>query len=86
MKWLSPCDVIGPLLSASSVRQEGTGQWFLQSHGKPWTRVVDEAERTRVVWLRGKPGSGKTVLNLARATANGGETERHCCLFLLLCE
>lgn len=60
--WLSSSDVLRSHRNALSSRQEGTGIWFLASHCDPWLEGREIKGNERLLWLRGKPGSGKTVL------------------------
>jgi Cdc6-like AAA superfamily ATPase len=57
--WLSPPDVSKNYTRALQERHEGTGQWF------PATKVYESWKETpkSLLWLNGKPGSGKTILS-----------------------
>ncbi|KAH9977500.1 hypothetical protein BJV74DRAFT_153162 [Russula compacta] len=56
-KWLSPPDPSINYNTASDVHHEGTTVWFTQSSTfKKWK------ESNSLLWIHGKPGSGKSVL------------------------
>jgi hypothetical protein len=61
--------------------QHGQGEAHVTSSGeaRPWSNFVEwlrgEGNSTRVYWINGKAGSGKSTL--MRFIANHGETERH---------
>lgn len=56
--WLRPSDPSVDLISASKLRHSDTGRWFLESARYKWLKKSSGAR----LWLRGIPGSGKTVL------------------------
>ena len=56
--WLSPCDVAGKHHEAFRSKWEGTGKWFMEGHFRPWCNN----QQASLLWLCGRPGSGKTVL------------------------
>ena len=58
-KWLSPVEPFVFQSRLISNRQTGTGLWFLKHQFKDWTQ---NAGGSSVLWLRGKPGSGKSTL------------------------
>ncbi|VTT73843.1 unnamed protein product [Fusarium fujikuroi] len=60
-KWLSPPDPSINRNKALLQRQEGSGQWFLQSA----TYSAWKAEQNSLIWLHGLPGCGKTILSSA---------------------
>ncbi|KAI9463513.1 hypothetical protein F5148DRAFT_195910 [Russula earlei] len=68
--WLSPPDPSMNFNTASDARHEGTATWFTQSNTfSHWN------EASSLLWIHGKPGSGKSVLASAiihhiRATSN----------------
>lgn len=55
--WLTACKPSTVLELALSERQEGSGGWFTTGVFHPW-----QYSDVPVLWLRGKPGSGKTTL------------------------
>ncbi|KAJ7892300.1 hypothetical protein B0H14DRAFT_2267306, partial [Mycena olivaceomarginata] len=56
--WLSPINFFQRQAEIFSTRQSGTGEWLLaDSKFKEW-----EAETGKILWCRGIPGAGKTVL------------------------
>src|SRR2546423_3629801 len=58
-RWLSPPDPSTNYNKALRQRQEGTGNWFLQSHAfAKW-----KTQRNSFLWLYGIPGCGKTILS-----------------------
>jgi ankyrin repeat protein len=57
--WLKPSDTSSNLVSASQLRHPDTGRWFLESDNYKWLKSNLGAR----LWLRGIPGSGKTVLS-----------------------
>jgi len=58
MAWVSPIDVSAKHFDVTSVREPGTGEWFLNSDAfKEWERSIG-----RALWCPGIPGAGKTVL------------------------
>ncbi|KAL9087298.1 MAG: hypothetical protein Q9159_003718 [Coniocarpon cinnabarinum] len=59
--WLSPVE---PYIFQSrliSNRLKGTGEWFVRGHLVPWLSG-DKVGREQLIWLKGKPGSGKSTL------------------------
>jgi hypothetical protein len=60
-KWLSPPDPLINHNKALLQRQEGSGQWFLQSA----TYSAWKADQNSFIWLHGLPGCGKTILSSA---------------------
>lgn len=58
IQWLAPYDPTTSYKNALAVHQAGTGQWFLGSSFHKWTT----GENPPVLWLRGKPGVGKTTI------------------------
>ncbi|EXA53722.1 hypothetical protein FOVG_01438 [Fusarium oxysporum f. sp. pisi HDV247] len=59
--WLSPPDPSINYNKALLQRQEGSGQWFLQSAAySAW-----KADQHSFIWLHGMPGCGKTILSSA---------------------
>lgn len=57
--WLSAPDPSSNLAAARDKRQRDTGIWLLESH----TFLNWKTERCSLLWLHGKPGSGKTILS-----------------------
>ncbi|KAF4883884.1 Ankyrin repeat domain-containing protein 17 [Colletotrichum fructicola] len=56
--WLSPCDLWETHNSTLERRQDGTGNWFLDSDS-----YASWKENSKFsVWVHGKPGCGKTTL------------------------
>ncbi|XWW94076.1 hypothetical protein V2A60_002018 [Cordyceps javanica] len=62
MNWLGPCDPNVAHTTASACRLVGTNSWFLEEAFQDWV-----SETVPVLWLKGKPGSGKTCLMSACA-------------------
>lgn len=60
MKWLAPCTPHIAHAAALSARLAGTNSWFLEEAFCEWT-----VGTTHILWLKGKPGSGKTCLTAA---------------------
>jgi hypothetical protein len=60
-QWLAPYDSAELHRKALEARQIGTGHWFLSQHFQQWVR----GESPRILWLRGRPGVGKTSLTSA---------------------
>ena len=59
LEWLSPIDSKVNYERARSLSQHGTGEWLLHDlRFKVWL-----TGETRLLWLHGIPGSGKTVLS-----------------------
>ncbi|KAK5722838.1 hypothetical protein LTR17_014224 [Elasticomyces elasticus] len=57
--WLAAPDVTQEHEAALKVRAEGTGQWLLDNrHYQSW-----KSGKETCLWIKGKPGSGKTVLS-----------------------
>lgn len=56
--WLRPADASVNYTSALKTRYADTGRWFLDSHAYEALRTTSDTH----LWLRGIPGSGKTVL------------------------
>lgn len=56
--WLSPCDLWETQNSTLENRQDGTGNWFLDSE----TYASWKENSKFSVWIHGKPGCGKTTL------------------------
>lgn len=59
MQWLSPTDFSTQQQDILSRRQEGTGQWFLDS--PEFRRWLEGSERT--LFCPGMPGAGKTMIS-----------------------
>ena len=58
MRWLSPIDFSAQQYDIISQRQEGTGQWFLESPKfKSWLQGPD-----KTLFCFGMPGAGKTII------------------------
>ena len=56
--WLSPVDPAISHRAARKLHQPGTGEWlFREQHWQLWA-----SGKEKLLWLRGIPGSGKTVL------------------------
>ncbi|KAJ4147548.1 hypothetical protein LMH87_002060 [Akanthomyces muscarius] len=62
MKWFAPCDPNITHATASSCRLVGTNAWFLDETFQDWASSTEP-----FLWLKGKPGSGKTCLMSACA-------------------
>ncbi|CAI6284852.1 unnamed protein product [Periconia digitata] len=60
MDWLSPVDVMHDSLRAREKRTDGTCHWIFKN--RAYLDWRDEKTLDRVLWLSGRPGSGKTVL------------------------
>ncbi|KNG89399.1 putative ankyrin repeat-containing protein [Aspergillus nomiae NRRL 13137] len=58
-EWICPFDVEVSHRKARSVCQAGTGSWFIDGTFQRWFRGQ---EKSRLLYLEGKSGSGKTVL------------------------
>ncbi|BAE62433.1 unnamed protein product [Aspergillus oryzae RIB40] len=58
-EWICPFDVEVSHRKARSVCQAGTGSWFIDGPFQRWFRGQEES---RLLYLEGKSGSGKTVL------------------------
>jgi hypothetical protein len=58
LQWVAPYDSKELHQKALQARQAGTGQWFLTKPFRQWI----EAGNSQVLWLRGRPGVGKTSL------------------------
>jgi Cdc6-like AAA superfamily ATPase len=58
-RWLSPPDPSTNYNKALQQRQEGTGNWFLQTD----TFAKWKTQRNSFLWLYGIPGCGKTILS-----------------------
>jgi hypothetical protein len=56
--WLKPTDASINYVNATKLRHPDTGRWFLESDRYGWFKSTPNAG----LWLRGIPGSGKTVL------------------------
>ncbi|KAK6996934.1 hypothetical protein R3P38DRAFT_3626400 [Favolaschia claudopus] len=58
IEWFSPLNFFPRQADVLKSRQPGTGEWFLQDHlTKDW-----KSKPGKIVWCRGIPGAGKTVL------------------------
>ncbi|THY49200.1 ankyrin repeat protein, partial [Aureobasidium pullulans] len=57
-EWLRPVDASINYVNATRLRHRNTGLWFLESKRYRWFRDTLGAR----LWIRGIPGSGKTVL------------------------
>lgn len=57
-EWLRPVDASINYVNATRLRHRNTGLWFLESKRYRWFRDTLGAH----LWIRGIPGSGKTVL------------------------
>ncbi|EEU37940.1 uncharacterized protein NECHADRAFT_88282 [Fusarium vanettenii 77-13-4] len=57
IEWLAAPDISAAHLSAQDQREEGTGEWFLESQ-----EFLEWANTGRSMWLAGDVGCGKTVL------------------------
>ncbi|KAL2694902.1 hypothetical protein Neosp_001491 [[Neocosmospora] mangrovei] len=57
IEWLAAPDIAAAHLSAQDQREEGTGEWFLESQ-----EFLEWASTGRSMWLAGDVGCGKTVL------------------------
>ncbi|OAR02133.1 hypothetical protein LLEC1_04170 [Akanthomyces lecanii] len=62
IQWFAPCDPNITHATASSCRLVGTNAWFLDDKFQNWASSTDP-----FLWLKGKPGSGKTCLMSACA-------------------
>ncbi len=62
MAWLAPCDPGVAHATAAASRLAGTNAWFLDDAFQAWAASAES-----VLWLKGKPGSGKTCLMSACA-------------------
>jgi len=56
--WLKPTDASIKYVNAANLRHPDTGRWLLRSDRYLWFKSTLSAR----LWLRGIPGSGKTVL------------------------
>jgi hypothetical protein len=56
--WLKPIDASINYVNAANLRHPNTGRWFLRSDRYTWFKSTSSAR----LWLRGIPGSRKTVL------------------------
>lgn len=65
MKWLGEIDPQEDLHYALKKHTPGTGHWFLEnSILTSWADFnVKTTEITRILWVNGRPGSGKTILS-----------------------
>jgi hypothetical protein len=61
-KWLAPYDAEPAHRSALAVRVQGTNDWFINTVLANWT-----SGSPPLLWLKGKPGSGKTCMTAACA-------------------
>lgn len=59
MQWLSPTDFPTQQHNIITRRQEGTGQWFLDT--PEFKRWLDRSDKT--LFCRGIPGAGKTIMS-----------------------
>jgi Cdc6-like AAA superfamily ATPase len=57
--WLSPCDPSTNYNKALGVRHENSSQWFLESPAYTSWRT----QPSSFLWLKGKPGCGKTIIS-----------------------
>ena len=61
LEWISPINAITKQVDIFSNRQEGTGQWFLQTDSfRQWVHPTTLYQRT--LFCPGIPGAGKTYL------------------------
>lgn len=59
-EWLTRYDSTSSHETAKGRRLQDTGSWFFKGHFDSWL-----ASSSRLLWLRGKPGSGKTCMTAA---------------------
>ncbi|EXK75970.1 hypothetical protein FOQG_19268 [Fusarium oxysporum f. sp. raphani 54005] len=71
-EWIQPFSPKLLYAKAAEKRMESTGSWFLDGEFRVWKEGGESIPR--VLWVRGKSGSGKTVLH---ATAVG-QVGKHC--------
>lgn len=64
MAWLGPVDCSEALRRATRKRSPDTGLWlFDEPLFRSWIQDSDNCPRSRVLWVHGAPGAGKTVLS-----------------------
>lgn len=78
-EWLDPFDTNSTHNAALSAHLDGTSGWFLDDVLSNWL-----LEDSQVLWLRGRPGSGKTCL-MAASVARYVAVRSHCRTSLIIC-
>ncbi|KAH8810832.1 hypothetical protein F5884DRAFT_875740 [Xylogone sp. PMI_703] len=62
-RWLSTIDPRVDYIHSLDKRLQSTGQWLLcNSIFTAWSKL-DEISESRILWIHGRPGSGKTILS-----------------------
>lgn len=63
LAWLGPNDYQEPLRRAHTKRTSGTGQWLVENpEFRFWRDNHEHEQLSRVLWIYGAPGVGKSVL------------------------
>jgi hypothetical protein len=65
LDWLSPSSFCGPYDQHCEAHLEGSGEWLLSSEKYRNWKSSNESD---LLWVRGKPGSGKSVLAAVTVT------------------
>ncbi|KAL6713255.1 hypothetical protein ACLMJK_008720 [Lecanora helva] len=64
LRWVDAVSTHDNYHTAKNARHRDTCDWIVQlDEFQDWLKIVDKPDLAKVLWLHGKPGSGKTILS-----------------------
>ena len=77
LKWLDPVSTFDDFHTAKTARQIGTCDWILRREEfQDWLNPEESSGVAKILWLHGKPGTGKTILSARIAEYLLGDRSR----------